>query len=99
MSFNYEERKQMYEYLKLLVKSEQEEIYRILKKNKEQYFENSNGIFFDLSNILDETFLQIQEYINFCLKTRQEDAKRLEDLESIRMQNQNYIDDIPLDTN
>ena len=93
MVTNYEERKQTFEYFKLLVKSEQEEIFRILRKTKENYTENSNGVFFDLSQISEETFSQIKEYLNFCLKTRQEDAARLKELETIRIQNENYIDE------
>ena len=41
----YEERKVFLEELKKLVKVEQEEIFRILKKNKCDYSENSNGVF------------------------------------------------------
>ncbi len=91
MSSSYEERKKIFENIKVLVKSEQEEIFRIIRKTKENYTENSNGIFFDLSSISDETFLQIKEYIDFCLKTRQEDEERLKELEIIRIQSENYI--------
>jgi hypothetical protein len=93
MTSSYEDRKKVFEYIKLLVKPEQEEIFRIIRKTKENYTENSNGIFFDLSNISDEAFNQIKEYLNFCLKTRQEDAERLKELETIRIQNKNYIDE------
>lgn len=79
-----EERKQLFENMKLLVKPEQEEIYRIIRKMKETYSENSNGIFFDLSTISESTFEQIQEYLNFCLKTRQEHEVRLKELDDIR---------------
>jgi hypothetical protein len=92
MSFGYEERKKIFENIKGLVKSEYEEIYRILYKTKENYTENSNGIFFDLNTISDETFSNIKEYIEFCLKTRQEDANRLKELETIRIQNENYVE-------
>jgi len=80
----YEERKKVFDTIKLLVRSEQEELFRILRKAKENYTENSNGIFFDLSALSDTTFSQITEYLNFCLKTRQEDASRLKELETIR---------------
>jgi hypothetical protein len=79
-----EERKQLFENMKLLVKPEQEEIYRIIRKMKETYSENSNGIFFDLSTISESTFEQIREYLNFCLKTRQEHEVRLKELDDIR---------------
>lgn len=93
MSTHYEERKKIFETMKVLVKPEQEEIYRIIRKSKENYTENSNGIFFDLALISDTTFLQIKEYLNFCLKTRQEMDNRLKELEIIRIQNENYTED------
>ncbi len=93
MASYYDERKMIFENIKVLVKAEQEEIFRIIRKTKENYTENSNGIFFDLSSVTDETFIQIKEYLNFCLKTRQEDAERLKELETIRIQNENYTDE------
>ena len=93
MTYNHEERRKLFDNIKILVNSEQEEIFRIIKKTKENYTENSNGIFFDLSTISESTFVQINEYLNFCLKTRQEDALRLNELETIRIQNANYTDD------
>jgi len=93
MTAHYEERKKIFEIMKVLVKPEQEEIYRILRKSKENYTENSNGIFFDLALISDTTFLQIKEYLNFCLKTRQEMDNRLKELEIIRIQNESYTDE------
>lgn len=89
---SYEERKKIFENIKMLVKPEQEEIYRLLRKTKENFTENSNGIFFDLVAISDEGVLNIKEYITFCLKTRQEHEERLKELETIRLQNENYIE-------
>ena len=86
------DRKSLFDNIKILDMPEQEEIFRIIRKTKESYTENSNGIFFDLSTISDETFNLIKEYINFCLKTRQEHELRLKDLETIRIQNENYKD-------
>ena len=90
---NYEERKKVFEHLKILVKPEQEEVFRIIRKTKEPFTENSNGVLFDLSTISDEAFISIKEYINFCLKTRQEHESRLKELETIRIQNENYVDE------
>ena len=42
---DYEERKTFLENLKTLNKIEQEEVFRILKKNASSFSENSNGIF------------------------------------------------------
>ena len=90
MEHSYEERKVLFD--NITDKPEQEEIFRIIRKTKENYTENSNGIFFDLSTISNESFSLIKEYINFCLKTRQEHELRLKDLETIRIQNENYKD-------
>ena len=92
MAGYYDERKKVFEHIKVLDKPEQEEVFRIIRKTKENYTENSHGIFFDLSTISNESFSLIKEYINFCLKTRQEHELRLKDLETIRIQNENYKD-------
>lgn len=86
------ERKLLFENIKILDTPEQEEVFRIIRKTKESYTENSNGIFFDLSTISNESFNLIKEYINFCLKTRHEHDVRLKELETIRIQNENYKD-------
>lgn len=87
------DRKSLFDNIKILDMPEQEEIFRIIRKTKESYTENSNGIFFDLSTISDETFNLIKEYINFCLKTRHEHDLRLKELENIRIQNELYIEE------
>lgn len=89
---SYDERKQVFDTMRLLVKPEQEEIFRIIRKMKENYTENSNGIFFDLSIISDDTFIHIKEYLRFCLRTREEHEDRLKELETIRIQNEIYTD-------
>ena len=42
----YERRTKVWEAIKTLVKSEQEELYRILKRASIETTENTNGIFF-----------------------------------------------------
>lgn len=93
MSNTYEARKKVFEDIKLLQRPEQEELFRIIRKTKETYSENSNGIFFDLSTISEDAFQQIHEYLCFCFKTRQEHEERLKELEIIRIQNENYVDE------
>jgi len=72
----YEQRKTFLEDLKILNKVEKEEVYRILKKNFATLSENSNGIFFDLSRLDKETFIQLLSFIDFCKKNRQEFESR-----------------------
>ena len=86
-------RKYIFAHIKSLVPSESEEVFRIIRKNKESYSENSNGIFFDLSSVVQETLSKIKEYLDFCLKTRQEHELRLKDLETIRIHNETYKDE------
>ena len=83
-------RNYIFDNIKSLVASEYEEVFRIIRKNKESYSENSNGVFFDLSSVGYNTLHKIKEYIDFCLKTRQDHELRLKDLESIRIHNESY---------
>ena len=76
MTDKYQERRQLYENLGMLVKSEQIEIFKILRKNEENYTENSNGIFFDVLTINEKTYEEMNSFMDFCLKTRQEDNMR-----------------------
>jgi hypothetical protein len=87
---SYEERKKIFDTIPVLVQTEQEEIFRIIRKLKVTYSENSNGIFFDLSCLPDDAFQHVKEYIQFCLTTRNEHENRLKELETIRLQNEQY---------
>jgi hypothetical protein len=82
---SYEKRKQLFENLKMLVASEYEEFYRILKRNNEQYTENSNGIFFDVMNLKDETFAEMEKFMEFCLKVRSDESLRLKEMNDLRV--------------
>jgi len=73
---DYERRKAFLEDLNTLNKVEQEEVFRILKKNSSLFSENSNGIFFDVSRIDKSTFSQLLTFIEFCKKNREEFESR-----------------------
>jgi Bromodomain extra-terminal - transcription regulation len=88
---SYEKRKHFFENLKILVKSEYEEIFRILKRNKEQYTENSNGIFFDVNTVSDPCFQALQEYMNFCLENRRIEEGRAKELASLTEETNKYL--------
>lgn len=81
---NYEERKQLNELIHQLVKPEYEEIYRILKKNKENITENNNGIFFDFLELSDDTCQQIKKFITFCMQNRESEQNRKKELDTLR---------------
>lgn len=75
----YEERRTLLADIKMLVKGEQEEIYRILKNSKAEYSENSNGVFFDVCKLPAETFGAMKKFMEFCKKNRDEFAQREEE--------------------
>jgi len=75
----YEERKLFLEDLKRLVRSEQENLFRILKQEKADYSENSNGIFFDVTKLPTPLFNKLKEFMEFCHKTRKDFVDREEE--------------------
>lgn len=75
----YDERKKLLDEIRTLSKSELEEIYRILKTSKAEFSENSNGVFFDLCKLPAEIFIEIQKFMEFCHKTRDDFATREEE--------------------
>ena len=87
----YEERKVFFEHLKILVKSEYEEVFRILKKYNESYTENSNGIFFDINLLKEETFGQLKEYMQFCLENRRLEEGRSKQLANLSAETNQYL--------
>ncbi len=79
----YEERREFHTNMSILVKSEYEELYRILKLSEESFSENSNGIFFDIMSLSDATFEKMNNYMNFCMETRKNQHERIEQLKNI----------------
>ena len=68
----YEQRKVFADEIKLLTRNEMEEIYKLLKAKKAEYSENSNGVFFDVSKLPAEIFSELQNFMIFCKKNRDE---------------------------
>ncbi len=89
---SYEERKVFFESLKILVKSEYEEVYRILRKNKEPHTENSNGIFFDVAAVQETTFQELKEYMRFCLENRRTEEARTKELATLTEETNTYLE-------
>ena len=81
----YDERKKCLEELKKLVKSEQEQIFLILKRHRIDYSENSNGIFFDLCRVSNDAFEEIQKFLVFCQANRKEFEDRDREMENSRL--------------
>ena len=72
----FEERKKIFEDIRLCNKTELEELYRILVRCKEEVSENKNGMAFDLMNVKLETIHEIRTWITFCKENRASFAAR-----------------------
>ena len=80
----YDNRKELLENMKILSKTEKEDIFRILKRENEQFSENSNGIFFDLTTIKNTTFVEIVNMITLSNQKKKEQDERLKEMEKLR---------------
>lgn len=81
---SYENRKQFLEQMSTLSRAELEEIFRIIKRHNDNFSENTNGIFFDISNLRDDTFVSLNEFMEFCMKNREEQKARIDEMKTIR---------------
>lgn len=52
--------------------NELEEIFKIIYKNNNNYTKNNNGVFINLNWLNENTLEQINNYINFCIKSHNE---------------------------
>lgn len=84
---DFECRKRMYEEIKKFNRTEQEELFRILKRENEEMSENRNGIFFDLVALKDATILKIREWMMFCKKNTTEFEEREKEISLLTQEN------------
>jgi hypothetical protein len=80
----YERRKRIWETIKTLNKSEQEELFRILKRANAEFTENTNGIFFDIGKLEQTVFEQIVKFLEFCAQNRVTFEQRDKEIEHLR---------------
>jgi len=80
-AIDFEQRKRLYDEIKKFNRTEQEELFRILKRENEEVSENRNGIFFDLVSIKETTLNKIKEWIQFCKKNTTDFEEREKELE------------------
>lgn len=80
----YENRKQFLSDLKTLVKSEKEQIFRIIKTAGAPYSENSNGIFFDVVALSPSTFKKLADFVTFCKEKAKEQEARVQEMNTLR---------------
>lgn len=67
---DYEIRKKIFDEIKKFSRTEQEELFRILRRCNEEFSETKNGIFFDINNLKQTTIKEIQIYITFWSKNK-----------------------------
>jgi hypothetical protein len=72
----YERRRLFLDALKKLHTSEYIDIVKILKQERVEYSENSNGIFFDVTKLKQSTFNVLEKYMDFVHNNRKELAER-----------------------
>jgi hypothetical protein len=80
---SYEKRKNFLEQMSQLSRTELEEIFRIIRRHNDIFSENTNGIFFDVSALKEETFTAMYEFMEFCMKNREEQNARVAEMQSI----------------
>lgn len=84
----------------LLSQNELNEIFKILYNNDSKYTQNNNGIFVNLNWLEYDIIIQINNYIDFCIKSHKE-IKKHEIMKNMFNENLNKkkteIDDIVCD--
>ena len=80
----YELKKQMLEDIKTLSKEEHIELFRIIKKYSIEYSENSNGVFFDLTQCSTEVFNKLLQFMELCKTQRKNEELRSTAMDSLR---------------
>jgi hypothetical protein len=95
---SYDHRKQFLEQLGVLSRAELEEIFRIIKRNNDIFSENTNGIFFNVADLREDTFIKLNDFMNFCMKNREEQMARVEEMKSIRDECITNKDIVPTET-
>lgn len=67
--------KKIKDNINLLNQTELEEIFKMIYKSNNNYSKNINGININISNLDDNTLIEIDNYINFCIKSHNEIIK------------------------
>ena len=82
---DYERRKKLWESIKSLGRPEQEELFRIIRREGVEFSENTNGVFFDISKVSKESFEQMKKFMVFCQANRKEFEERDRLMEDSRL--------------
>ena len=90
----YKEKKELVNKINNLLPIQQNEIFNIFQKYKNNYSKNNNGIFINITNINEQLLNEINNYINF-IKHNQERLKTIEnDCENIYNKSNNDVNNI-----
>ena len=57
-----------------------------MKRHNDVYSENTNGIFFDIAALRNDTFKSLQEFMTFAIKNRSEQDERTVEMNNIRQE-------------
>ena len=60
--YTYREKLWLYEQIKTPSQDDSQYVLHLLKKNKEEYSVNMNGVFFDLERLCDDTLRELMVY-------------------------------------
>jgi len=90
--------KKIKDNISLLNHNELEEIFKIIYKSNNNYSKNINGININISNLDDNILMEIDNYINFCIKTHNEITKYENICNSyIDVFNKEKVEDFPVE--
>jgi hypothetical protein len=71
--YSNKEKKNLLLDINTLSKTEHDEIYRILlNENKITFSKNKNGVFFNLSNIDDDLFVKLENFVQYCMNNKKD---------------------------
>lgn len=71
-AINNRYKKALLDKINRLSNIEHEEIFKLMRQKNEPFTQNKNGVFFNLSLISDEIISEIEKFVEFCLKNKQE---------------------------
>ena len=80
----YEQKRTWLEELKSLSTDEYTEIFRIIRRHEVEYSENTNGIFFDLTQVSESCFTDLVKFMDLCKARRVNEETRNKELNTLR---------------
>lgn len=70
--YTNKQRKALFDRINNLSSTEHEEILKIVKKSNVKYSQNKNGIFFNLSNLPDDSVKEIDDFVHYCMSNKKD---------------------------